>query len=107
MAERIEASRVARPDSADDIVLPFGTVRSRVSGRIVRLAASVDTVLNNHEYPEPVSKVLGEALALTALLGHPLKVNGRLIIQTKTDGPLGIPCHALRCAGKHPRLRQF
>lgn len=84
-----EPSRPARSASADDIVLPFGTVRSRVSGRIVRLGPAVDRVLAAHDYPDPVSATLGEALALTALLGHPLKPGGRLILQTKTDGPLG------------------
>jgi molecular chaperone Hsp33 len=89
MTERQEqTTRKARTESADDIVLPFGTVRSRVSGRIVRLGPSVDRVLGAHDYPEPVSATLGEALALTALLGHPLKPGGRLILQTKTDGPL-------------------
>ncbi|MGE0765768.1 MAG: Hsp33 family molecular chaperone [Hyphomicrobiaceae bacterium] len=90
MAERpAEPSRTARNDSADDIVLPFGTVKSLISGRIVRLGPSVDTVLDAHDYPDPVRETLGEALALTALLAHPLKPGGRLILQTKTDGPLG------------------
>ncbi len=84
-----EPSRPARSISADDIVLPFGTVKSHVSGRIVRLGPAVDHVLAAHDYPDPVSATLGEALALTALLGHPLKPGGRLILQTKTDGPLG------------------
>jgi molecular chaperone Hsp33 len=86
---RLDTIREARRDSPDDIVLPFGTVRSRMSGRIVRLGAAVDRVLTGHDYPEPVSQVLGEALALTALLGQPIKSGGRLILQTKSDGPLG------------------
>jgi len=90
MAERAtESTRAARSESADDIVLPFGTVKSRISGRIVRLGPAVDKVLDAHDYPDPVRAMLGEALALTALLGHPLKPGGRLILQTKTDGPLG------------------
>jgi molecular chaperone Hsp33 len=84
-----QPSRAARRDSADDIVLPFGTVRSRMAGRVVRLGPAADKVLTGHDYPEPVRETLGEALALTALLGHPLKPGGRLILQTKTDGPLG------------------
>jgi len=90
MAERADQpSRLARSVSDDDIVLPFGTVKSHISGRIVRLGPAVDRVLSAHDYPEAVSATLGEALALTALLGHPLKPGGRLILQTKTDGPLG------------------
>lgn len=72
----------------DDLVLPFRTVRSDVVGRVIRLGSVVDTVLSRHAYPEPVSHALGEALALTAMLGTALKVQAKLILQTKTDGPL-------------------
>jgi molecular chaperone Hsp33 len=78
------------PELPDDLVLPFGTVKSRVSGRIVRLGRCVDTVLSGHDYAPAVSEALGQALALTALLGNPLKPGGRLILQTKSDGPLGL-----------------
>ena len=76
--------------SDDDLVLPFRTVRSDVIGRVIRLGSVVDTVLSRHAYPEPVSHVLGEALALTAMLGSALKTEAqaKLILQTKTDGPL-------------------
>lgn len=89
MGLRPEPSREARRDSADDIVQPFTTVKSRVGGRIVRLGPAIDRILASHDYPGPVSELLGEALALTALLGAPLKDGGRLILQTKSDGPAG------------------
>ena len=73
---------------ADDIVLPFRTETSSAQGRIVRLGVVADDILAAHGYPEPVNQALGEALALTALLGSLLHANGRLILQTKTDGPL-------------------
>src|SRR5262249_60748043 len=41
-----------------------------------------------HAYPEPVSYALGEALALTAMLGSALKAQSKLIVQTKSDGAL-------------------
>ena len=75
--------------SADDHVIAFQTVRSGVSGRIVRLGPAVNEILTRHDYPGPVSQVLGEALSLTAMLGSQLKFNGKLILQTNTDGPLG------------------
>ncbi len=74
---------------ASDLVLPFQTETSRVTGRLVRLAGTVDAVLKRHDYPEPVSEALGQAMALAALLGTALKFQGRLILQTKSDGPLG------------------
>jgi molecular chaperone Hsp33 len=70
----------------DDIVLPFRTSRSGVIGRLVRLGSAVDTILSHHDVPEPVLQTLGEAVALTALLGTSLKFDGKLILQTKTDG---------------------
>jgi molecular chaperone Hsp33 len=72
----------------DDLVLPFRTVKSDVIGRVVRLGPVVDAILSRHAYPEPVSHALGEALALTAMLGSALKTGAKLILQTKTDGPL-------------------
>lgn len=81
-------SREAGP-GADDRVLPFRTDSSGAQGRLVRLGASADEVLSRHAYPESVSRVLGEALALSALLGSLLNNSaGRLIVQTQTDGPL-------------------
>jgi molecular chaperone Hsp33 len=72
----------------DDRVLPFRTVKSGAQGRLTRLGAVADEILARHAYPEPVSRVLGEALALASLLGSLLQPNGRLILQTKTDGPI-------------------
>jgi molecular chaperone Hsp33 len=74
--------------SGDDIVLPFRTERSGVIGRLVRLGPAVDSILSHHDVPEPVAQTLGEGVALTALLGTALKFDGKLIVQTKTDGIL-------------------
>ncbi len=74
---------------ADDLVLPFRTEALGVTGRLVRLGGLVDQILSRHDYPQPVSEALGEAIALTGLLGSAIKFNGKLILQTKTDGPLG------------------
>src|SRR6202000_1551063 len=46
--------------------------------------------LSAHALPEPAARVAGEVLALGALLGTALKLDGRLTIQTKGDGPLDL-----------------
>ncbi len=69
-------------------MLPFRTVKSDVVGRVIRLGSVVDAILSRHAYPEPVSHALGEALALTGMLGSALKEGAKLILQTKSDGPL-------------------
>jgi molecular chaperone Hsp33 len=74
----------------DDAVIAFRTIKSGATGRLVKLGASIDRILSSHDYPEPVARVLGEALALTAMLGSQLKFEGRLILQTNTEGPLRV-----------------
>ena len=38
----------------------------------------------------PFARVLGEALALTILLGSSLKIDGRFQLQTRSDGAIGM-----------------
>ncbi|WP_230532260.1 Hsp33 family molecular chaperone [Microvirga roseola] len=70
----------------DDIVLPFAVEPLDVRGRVVRLGPSIDTLLARHNYPDAVARVVGEAAALTVMLGASLKLEGRFQLQTKTDG---------------------
>jgi molecular chaperone Hsp33 len=72
----------------DDVVLPFSVEPLDVRGRVVRLGPSIDTILARHGYPDAVARVIGEAAALTVMLGASLKLQGRFQLQTKTDGPI-------------------
>ncbi|CAH1662411.1 33 kDa chaperonin [Hyphomicrobiales bacterium] len=72
----------------DDRVVPFAVPDLDVRGRVVRLGPSIDTILDRHGYPAPVSRVLGEAAALAVLLGTALKFEGRFQLQTKSDGAI-------------------
>jgi len=74
----------------DDRVVPFTVPDLDVRGRVVRLGPSIDTILGRHNYPEPVARVLGEAAALTVLLGTALKFEGRFQLQTKSDGAISM-----------------
>src|SRR5438270_841635 len=81
-------SRAPAEVSADDTVLPFEVAPLDLRGRVVRLGPAVDEILSGHDYPQPVAKLLGEAIVLGVLLGTALKFEGRFILQTKTDGPV-------------------
>jgi molecular chaperone Hsp33 len=83
-------SRVPSRTTADDAVMPFEVAALDLRGRVVRLGPLVDEILDRHAYPEPVAKLLGEAIVLTVMLGSALKINGRFILQTQTDGPVGL-----------------
>lgn len=73
---------------ADDSVLPFAVEGLDVRGRVVRLGDAIDLILSRHDYPAAVARVVGEAAALTALLGSALKFNGQFQLQSRSDGPI-------------------
>jgi molecular chaperone Hsp33 len=75
-------------EGADDVVLPFAVEALDCRGRVARLGPAIDTILSRHRYPDAVARVLGEAAALTVLLGSSLKMEGRFQVQTKSDGPI-------------------
>jgi molecular chaperone Hsp33 len=81
-------SRLPSATSADDTVLPFEVKALDLRGRMVRLGPALDAILRNHNYPQPVAKLLGEAVVLAVLLGTSLKFEGRFILQTQGDGPV-------------------
>jgi molecular chaperone Hsp33 len=84
----------------DDLVQPFQIEDLGIRGRVVRLGPLVDRVLTAHAYPEPVSRLLGEALALTALIGSALKFDGRFILQTQGNGPVSMLVADYQAPGK-------
>lgn len=71
---------------ADDFILPFQVGDGAVRGRIVRMGAAVDAVLKPHGFSDAASELVGEALALAALMGSSLKFDGKLIFQAQGDG---------------------
>jgi len=74
----------------DDIILPFQIADTAVRGRVVRLAGTVDKILSAHKFQDPLSELLGEAVALVAMMGASLKFDGKLIFQAQGDGPVSI-----------------
>jgi len=89
-SESSSQERIELVIPADDLILPFQADQADVVGRLVKLGPVVDTILSRHDSPEPVSKLLGEAVALTALLGAALKFEGKFILQASTDGPVDL-----------------
>lgn len=83
----------------DDVIVPFTVSSLDVRGRTGQFGAAIDAILSRHDYPQPVAQLLAQALALTALLGSSLKFDGKFIMQTQTDGPVGLLVADLRANG--------
>ena len=78
------------PAPAADFVLPFDLPQVGLRGRLVRLDESSARALSAQVLPEAAARIAGEALALSVILGTSLKLDGRLTLQTKSDGPLDL-----------------
>jgi molecular chaperone Hsp33 len=92
MSETPDFLDLSRPD-VPDIVIPRGIVPFRlpgrpVRGRLIRLGALADALLSRHENHPVVTRLAGEALALTAGLSAALKFRGSFSLQAKGDGPV-------------------
>jgi molecular chaperone Hsp33 len=85
---RLDIPSRAPGATADDSVLPFEVAALDLRGRVARLGPAINTILTARDYPAPVAKLLGEAIVLTVLLGSSLKIEGRFILQTQSDGPV-------------------
>ncbi|MEM8702090.1 MAG: Hsp33 family molecular chaperone [Pseudomonadota bacterium] len=73
-----------------DAVRPFAVEELDVRGRAVAFGPVLESILARHDYPEPVSRLLAEAIVLTGLLGTSLKFDGRFTLQTQTEGPVSM-----------------
>jgi len=93
--------------AGDDNVVPFEVGTLDVRGRAVQLGPLLDQILSRHEYPEPVARLLAEAVALTVLLGTSLKFDGKFILQTRSDGPVDMLVADLRTPGSVRAYARF
>ncbi|MEX3006850.1 Hsp33 family molecular chaperone [Hoeflea sp. TYP-13] len=74
--------------AGDDKVVPFQVEGLDARGRAVQLGPMLNAILDRHDYPEPVARLLAETITLTVLLGTSLKFTGKFIVQTQTEGPV-------------------
>ncbi len=93
--------------AGDDAVLPFEVEGLDVRGRIIQMGPALSSMLARHDYPKPVSKLLGEAVVLAVLLGSSLKFEGQFILQTQTDGPVDMLVVDFRTPGNLRAYARF
>lgn len=77
------------PDPLDAVV-PFQVEALDARGRAVLIGPMLDAILDRHDYPEPVARLLAEMIVLTVLLGTSLKFQGKFIVQAQTEGPVSL-----------------
>ncbi|KCZ96466.1 chaperonin HslO [Hyphomonas hirschiana VP5] len=77
------------PFQTTDFTASFQIQDRPIRGRVVRMGEeSITPILARHDYPENLARILGEAVALAALVGSSLKFEGRILVQAEGDGPV-------------------
>ncbi len=71
-----------------DISVPFILPLFSARGRLVRLEDVSTNIINQHNYPFPIAKILAEVLSTSAALAGLLKYEGIFTLQTKSQGPI-------------------
>jgi len=61
-----------------------------VRGELVTVSESLQQILENHSYPQPVKTILAELLVATSLLTATLKFAGDITVQLQGDGPMSL-----------------
>jgi len=85
--------------SDSDRLRRFLFERWPVRGQFVRLDASWRAVIEHHDYPSVLARLLGEAVAATALVAGTLKFKGRLLMQCQGPGPVHLV--VAECTDRH------
>jgi len=61
-----------------------------IRGEWVHLTDTWQQILNRRQYPPVIQNILGEMIAAAALLAATIKIKGRLVLQTKSTGPVSM-----------------
>ena len=71
-----------------DRLLKFLFQAAPVRGGLVRVDSAWRQMVELHDFPPVVTRLLGEMVAAAALLATNIKFNGALIMQVHGDGPV-------------------
>ena len=74
----------------DDLIQPFQLEVSSLRGRLVRLGPVLDKILNAHDYPNSVARLVTETITLSLVLSSMLKYEGIFTLQSSSDGPVSM-----------------
>lgn len=88
-----------------DRTLGFMVPARNARGMVVRLDATLNAILAAHAYPEPLIRLLAEALTLTALVGATMRQeDGQVTVQAQSKGGI---VDLLACDWRAGELRGY
>ncbi len=75
---------------SSDLLQRFLFDNAAIRGEWVSLQESWQEVLNRRDYPAPIRRALGEMMGAAALLTATVKIDGRLVLQIRSQGPVSL-----------------
>mgnify|MGYP002515768788 CR=1 FL=1 len=91
-----------------DVICPFLIDSGLSRGQSVRLGESLDTIISQHAYPEPIGKLVAQAAVLTTLLASTIKYDGVFTLQVRPRRRRGVPVGDRHDdGGNDSRIRPF
>ena len=88
MVSHVTTDGGASDVSAVDVSVPFIVDGGAFRGRLVRLTRTVTDILHAHQDPEPVGKLMAEAMLAAVSLASGLKYDGVFTLQIQGNGPV-------------------
>lgn len=95
------------PNKNFDNCVSFFIDNGSFQGRLIRLNTVLDTILEKHSYPRPVSAVIAESTVLAAMLASTLKYDGLFTLQTQSSGPVSMVVVDVTSDGKIRSCARF
>lgn len=77
-------------DATADIICPFLIDSGLTRGQAVRLQKTLDDIIFQHRYPEPVGILIAQSALLTSLLASTIKFDGVFTLQIQGSGAVSM-----------------
>lgn len=73
-----------------DTIQRFIFDESAIRGELLHLDDSFKTIIEQHQYPPVIARLLGEALLSVTLLANTIKFDGQITLQFQGEGPVSM-----------------
>ena len=94
-------------DANTDIICPFLIDSGLSRGQAVRLQKTLDTIISQHDYPEPIGILIAQSAVLTALLASIIKFDSVFTLQIQGSGPVSMLAIDMTADGKMRGYSRF
>lgn len=94
-------------DATTDIICPFLIDSGLSRGQAVRLQKTLDTIISQHNYPEPIGILIAQSALLTALLASVIKFDSVFTLQIQGSGPVSMLAVDMTADGKMRGYSRF